>query len=237
MAIQHRRGIFDKFDKTRLVPGEYAIVLSGDEFARDGKAVYICFAAGDVKRMATYEDMLDFLVDARDETIAYIETTATADVRKTFDDIIASLNAKDSLWTSHENTRVNNESTRQTNESARQSNETARNLAEEERQATIADFEQKVDDGFFDGATFTPSVDDDGILSWTNDKGLDNPVSKNIKGEKGNDGVITTLAAGMYAFQIDGTNLKLIYGDEAVVPDMEIVDGHLLINIGDDENA
>ena len=39
-----------------------------------------------------------------------------------------------------------------------------------------------------DGATFTPSVDTDGNLSWTNDKGLENPATVNIKGAKGDDG-------------------------------------------------
>lgn len=38
------------------------------------------------------------------------------------------------------------------------------------------------DSGEFDGATFTPSVDADGNLSWTNDKGRDNPTTVNIKG-------------------------------------------------------
>jgi hypothetical protein len=38
------------------------------------------------------------------------------------------------------------------------------------------------------GATFTPSVDANGNLSWTNDGGLSNPSSVNIKGEKGEDG-------------------------------------------------
>ena len=36
--------------------------------------------------------------------------------------------------------------------------------------------------GEYDGATFTPSVDDAGNLSWTNDKGRENPATKNIKG-------------------------------------------------------
>ena len=40
-----------------------------------------------------------------------------------------------------------------------------------------------------DGATFTPSVDAEGNLSWTNDKGLVNPPTVNIKGEKGDSGV------------------------------------------------
>ena len=39
-----------------------------------------------------------------------------------------------------------------------------------------------------DGATFTPSVDADGNLSWTNDKGLSNPPTVNIKGPKGDSG-------------------------------------------------
>lgn len=35
------------------------------------------------------------------------------------------------------------------------------------------------------GITFTPSVSDDGIISWTNNGGLDNPEPVNIKGESG----------------------------------------------------
>lgn len=39
-----------------------------------------------------------------------------------------------------------------------------------------------------DGATFTPSVDSNGNLSWSNDKGLTNPPTVNIKGPKGDKG-------------------------------------------------
>ena len=39
-----------------------------------------------------------------------------------------------------------------------------------------------------DGATFTPNVDAEGNLSWTNDKGLSNPPTVNIKGPKGDSG-------------------------------------------------
>lgn len=38
------------------------------------------------------------------------------------------------------------------------------------------------DSGELDGATFTPSVDADGNLSWTNDRGRNNPATVNIKG-------------------------------------------------------
>ena len=39
-----------------------------------------------------------------------------------------------------------------------------------------------------DGATFIPSVSDDGVISWTNDKELPNPEPVNIKGAKGDKG-------------------------------------------------
>lgn len=35
------------------------------------------------------------------------------------------------------------------------------------------------------GTTFTPSVNSSGVISWTNDGGLSNPASVNIKGPKG----------------------------------------------------
>lgn len=44
--------------------------------------------------------------------------------------------------------------------------------------------------GEFDGATFTPSVSEDGDLSWTNDKGKENPPTVNIKGTKGDPGAV-----------------------------------------------
>ena len=39
------------------------------------------------------------------------------------------------------------------------------------------------DSGEFDGATFTPSVSETGDLSWTNDKGRENPKTVNIQGQ------------------------------------------------------
>lgn len=35
------------------------------------------------------------------------------------------------------------------------------------------------------GTTFIPSVSDDGILSWSNEGGLENPPSVNLRGPKG----------------------------------------------------
>ena len=39
------------------------------------------------------------------------------------------------------------------------------------------------------GATFFPSVSDDGVISWTNDRDLENPSPVNIRGKDGKDGI------------------------------------------------
>lgn len=80
MAIQMRRGAYVNFNPAKLMPGEWAVVVSGDSGAKDGKAAYICFAAGDVKRVATYEDMVDNVHDAVDQNNGAIikEITDTA---------------------------------------------------------------------------------------------------------------------------------------------------------------
>ena len=49
MAIQNRRGLVADLDTTKMVAGEFAVPL-------DSKEVYVAFASGDTKRMATWED-------------------------------------------------------------------------------------------------------------------------------------------------------------------------------------
>lgn len=39
-----------------------------------------------------------------------------------------------------------------------------------------------------DGATFKPAIDEEGNLSWTNDQDLENPLTVNLKGPKGEPG-------------------------------------------------
>lgn len=64
MAIQNRRGKYADFDPAKMKPGEWAVVQSGDPEG-DGEAVYIAFAAGDVKRMATHDELKSYDEDAR----------------------------------------------------------------------------------------------------------------------------------------------------------------------------
>ena len=67
------------------------------------------------------------------------------------------------------------------------------------------------DSGELDGATFTPSVDEAGNLSWTNDKGRENPATVNIKGYSpsvsvneiaGGHRLVVTDASGSQTFDV-----------------------------------
>ena len=90
------------------------------------------------------------------------------------------------------------------------------------------------DSGEFDGATFTPSVDADGNLSWTNNKGRGNPTTVNIKGyspailvreiEGGHQLVITDSRQSQTVDVMDGTDG---YSPRILVRDIE--GGHQLI--------
>jgi len=51
-----------------------------------------------------------------------------------------------------------------------------------------------------DGTTFTPSLDAEGNLSWTNDGGLENPTPVNIKGNKGDKGDTGAAAVSFAVF-------------------------------------
>ena len=50
-----------------------------------------------------------------------------------------------------------------------------------------------------DGATFTPSVSNSGVISWSNDKNLPNPASVDIAG------VVQTAISGVYLPMAGGT--------------------------------
>lgn len=233
MAIQDRRGGYNDFNPARLVPGETASVLYDDPYASDGRAVYKCFAPGIVKRLTTYEDFLDYFGDSKQEIVQWITDTANADFKTEYATIRDEAKEAEAARVAAETARDEAETARSSAESSRDSAETARAAAETEREAVIDEFEGKVADGFFDGATFTPSVSTSGLLSWTNDKGLANPETVNIKGPKGNDGTVTSLGTGQYALMIVDGHLRIYYDEGTDVPDMEIrADGHLWALVG-----
>ena len=70
-----------------------------------------------------------------------------------------------------------------------------------------------------DGVTFTPAVSSAGVLSWTNNGGLANPASVNIKGPQGDPGSDATVtAAGVLEL------LKTVDGSGSGV-DADLLDG------------
>lgn len=241
MAIQHRRGVHNEFDPTRLVAGEWAVVLSGDPSASDGRAAYVCFGAGIVKRVAVYEDMLDWLSSIKDDTIVEIIESSMAEIREEYglirsetEDAEAARVLAEQIRVIAENARVSSEMERAAAETSRASAEASRAQAEEEREEFIDDIELKLDSGFFDGATFTPAVNDEGVLFWTNDKGKPNPDSVSVVGPKGADGAVTSIGNNQYCFEIINNNLYLYYGEDSNVPNMEIRDdGHLYVELGE----
>jgi hypothetical protein len=79
MAIRMRRGSFNKFDPAKMLAGELAVVLDGDPAVSDGKALYVCFAAGDVKRVATWEDAAQLIAAQLPDVIDMAVTSGTED--------------------------------------------------------------------------------------------------------------------------------------------------------------
>lgn len=69
------------------------------------------------------------------------------------------------------------------------------NNTKQELTSEIAGLKQELldarDSGALDGATFTPSVSSTGDLSWTNDRGRENPETVNVRGPDGISPVIT----------------------------------------------
>lgn len=135
MAIQLRRGSYDQFDDTKLVPGEGAVVLEGDPNVKDGKALYIKFDSGDAKRMATFEDMDDIADDletrfqkevgsAVDDAKAFIETAETQE---------AARETAEGERADAEEARVLAEYARESQEEQRQANELVRQTQEQSR--------------------------------------------------------------------------------------------------------
>jgi len=53
------------------------------------------------------------------------------------------------------------------------------------------------------GATFRPWVDAGGNISWTNDGGLPNPVTQNIRGPAGQDGAVGPAGASAYESAVE----------------------------------
>ena len=73
------------------------------------------------------------------------------------------------------------------------------------------------------GATYTPSISPSGDLSFTNDKGLPNPETINIKGPQGDP--------GNFVFKVENGHLVLYTVENGTAPTFNLENGHLIMEI------
>lgn len=145
MAIIMRHGPYNKFDPQKLHTAEPAVVTEGDPHASDGKTIYQCFSPGDVKRMATYEDMVDQIDEAGGEVIDnHIEEKVGTALKACEDATKAAQDAKTNAdkAVSSANTAASNASTAANTaskaaETATKAAEDCRNLIDEKHVAEI----------------------------------------------------------------------------------------------------
>lgn len=60
-TIQFRRGMYADFDTSKVRPGEPVAILGNDPSIPSGKALYIAFAANDVRRLCSIEDISEMV--------------------------------------------------------------------------------------------------------------------------------------------------------------------------------
>lgn len=60
-TIQFRRGMYSDFDTSKIRPGEPVAILGNDPSVPSGKALYIAFAANDVRRLCSIEDISEMV--------------------------------------------------------------------------------------------------------------------------------------------------------------------------------
>lgn len=99
MAIQVRRGVMQDFDQTKMLPGEFAVILSGHDASQitestdTGQAVYVSFSQGGVKRLSTYGEIEDAIRLRTESIISKLEESIESSIvdmqstiKKTFTD-------------------------------------------------------------------------------------------------------------------------------------------------------
>lgn len=209
MAIQDRRGGYDHFDPQKMVPGEWAVVLRGDPNVRDGKATYVCFSAGVVKRLMTEEDLTIELDERTQEVINRLVGEVGEAIKNAVEAAKYANNAGNSA-----NLQA-------------QAAEAAANRAD----ATADDLEKRRQAGEFDGPAGPQGpIGANGPAGPQGPQGIQGPKGdRGDKGDRGGDAAVVE-SKGVYAFQVreDG-HLYVVYaGTDA--PGYKIDDnGHLVM--------
>lgn len=233
MAIQMRRGMLKDFDPAKMLPGEWAVSIDNDT---QNQIVWMCFAAGVVKRMGTYEDFMvqiqEIAGDIRAEYVAALEAIK-ADV-----DAAAEAVAKDretvvTVKSDIENTYLPQIQQYITN--ASNSASTAEKAKEDAQKAQQAIENLGVESSTLpagEDATVTKSVADSGVTLYfgipqgaqgatgpRGEQGIEGPEGP--QGPPGESGV-TTPVAGWFTLSVDDDgNLWAYYADTETEPPFE----------------
>lgn len=154
VILKVRRGTYDALvaEKQKISVGEPCAVLSGDPSVPSGKAFYICFEAGDVRRMVSVEDLdimasrgdfkgekgedgrgiEDMEVNAQGRLIITLTDGTRVDAGYVLD-IIEQVDASEQLRIQAERDRASAEQGRASAEASRRTAETDRDTAEQAR--------------------------------------------------------------------------------------------------------
>ena len=86
MAIRMRRGLIADFDPNKMLPGEWAVAIDPET---NNQIVWMCFAPGVVKRMGTYEELMQKIENETEDVRGQID-----DVSSDIDKLEFNLNNK-----------------------------------------------------------------------------------------------------------------------------------------------
>lgn len=158
-TIQFRRGMYSDFDTSKIRPGEPVAILGNDPSVPSGKALYIAFAANDVRRLCSIEDISE-MVNAGE----FVGPQGPKGEKGEKGD-------KGAAGPTGPQGPVGPQGSK----------------GDPGPQGVKGDPGEKGDTGAR-GITFTPVVDSKGNISWSNDGGLENPQTVNITGPQGDTG-------------------------------------------------
>lgn len=143
MAIQVRRGLKKDFDPYKMLPGEWAVSIDAQT---KNQMVWMCFAAGVVKRMGTYEDFYAQIEEITNDILEKFITILTDAAKELQDNVESYIQGKvDDEWipTLEEYVRQAEESARASADSASESAASAKESADSAAAAKESEYNAK----------------------------------------------------------------------------------------------
>lgn len=211
-TIQFRRGMYTDFDTSKIRPGEPVAILGNDPSVPSGKALYIAFAANDVRRLCSIEDISEMVNAGEfvgpqgpkgekgdkgdpgekgvDGTVAFESLTPEQKESLRGISITAvSIDTNGNLTITFSDGDSENVGNIIGPQGPQGPKGDKGDVGPQGEKGETGDAGPKGDKG----TTFVPDVDTDGNLSWSNADGVANPETVNIKGPKGDKGSDATV--------------------------------------------